>query len=137
MMRSKIAAALTVAFVLLGASAVRSDTVKLGNVTLMDYEESTSTLLGYPDGHPPIRWFIRTQVTKALPGIVDPQVPPNPCRVLTQIWNLVLASKIPPMTKRKLQTRLIANMSKHECRADIQRDIDADPQPMLSIKPTP
>jgi hypothetical protein len=137
MMRSKIAAVLTAAVVLLGAGAVRSDTVVLGNVTLMDFETSTNTLLRYPDGTPPLGWFVKTQATKLVAGVVDPQAPPNPCRSLTLVWNIVLVSKMPAVTKRRLQNRILANFAKHECRADIQRDEEADPQPMLSIQPTP
>jgi hypothetical protein len=137
MMRSKIAALLTAAVVVLGAGAVRSDTVVLGNVTLMDFETNTNTLLGYPDGQPPLGWFVRTQATKLNAGWVNPQVPPNPCRSLTMVWNIVLFSKIKPNVKRKLQNNLLRQMAKHECRADIQRDEDADPQPMLTITPTP
>lgn len=138
MVRRKLLALLVAATVFCIAGAVHSDSPVSGNVTLMDFEDTTNTLLGYPDGTPPLGWFKRVPKTKYVPAFVDPKYPPNPCRAWTRLWNRVLTHpKLPAYTRQVLLTVVLRKLAQHQCRADIDRDANSDPQTILSIQPTP
>ena len=133
----KLVATLVAATLLLVAGVVQSDQPVKGNVTLMDFEDETDVLLGYPDGTPPLGWFKRVQKTKFVPGFIDPQHPPNPCRVWTRVYNRVIARPLPPKAHAQVMRVVLGKLAQHQCRADIERDANSDPQPIISIEPTP
>jgi hypothetical protein len=108
-----------------------------GNVTLMDFENKTDTLLGYPNGTPPLGWYQRTDKTANLAAVITPQLPPSPCKALSVVWNIVI-TKVPEGTARRAATRSILRaMTRHDCRANITRDESANPAAVIDISPTP
>jgi hypothetical protein len=137
MKRFRLAALLAVVSVLTMSGVGGSSGPTNGNVTMMDFEQNQQTLLGYPWGQPPLGWYKRTQATAHLLAIINPNVPPNPCRPLSQIWNLVI-TKVPPGKPRDNALRvLIRAMAQNSCRADITRDETQNPAPINQIRPTP
>ena len=134
----KLLATLVAATVLLIAGVVQSDQPVKGNVTLMDFDGQTDVLLGYPDGTPPLGWYKRVQKTKYIPAVINnPQAPPNPCRIWTRVYNRVLARPLPPKAQAAVMRVIFTKLAQHQCRADINRDANSDPQVMNSIQPTP
>lgn len=137
MKRFQLAALLTVVSILTMSGVGGSAGPVNGNVTLMDFEQNQQTLLGYPWGQPPLGWYKRTNSTALLLAIINPNAPPNPCKALGQVWNVVL-TKVPPGKARDNAVRvLLRAMAKNECRADISRDEAQNPAPINQIKPTP
>jgi hypothetical protein len=142
MKRRNLAALFSAVTVLLVAGAVHSDAPVGGNVTLMDFEEATDTLLGYPDGTPPLGWFVRTANTQYVPGLI-PKHPPNPfkpsnaCRGLTRSWNRILLSTADQTERGTALTNILGRMASSQCQANIIRDAESDPQVIISIQPTP
>lgn len=108
-----------------------------GNVTMMEFEQNHQTLLGYPWGQPPLGWYKRTQATAHVLAAINPNLPPNPCKALGQVWNIIL-TKVPAGKPRDNALRVILRaMAKNECRADITRDETQNPAPINQIQPTP
>lgn len=137
MKRFRLAALLTVVGILTMSGVGGSAGPVNGNVTLMDFEQNQQTLLGYPWGQPPLGWYKRTNATALVLAIINPNVPPNPCKALSQVWNIVL-TKIPPGKARDNAVRVVLRaMAKQECRADISRDETQNPAPINQLKPTP
>jgi hypothetical protein len=143
MKRRSITALFSAVTVLLVAGAVHSDAPVKGNVTLMDFESATETLLGYPDGTPPLGWFVRTENTQYVPGLI-PKYPPNPsqplansCRGLTRSWNRILMRTADSTERGFALTNILGRMAQAQCRANIVRDANSDPQTIYSIEPTP
>ncbi len=141
MKRPRLAALLSAVTVLLLAGAVHSDSPVSGLVTLMDFEEDTDTLLGYPDGSPPLGWFVRTDNTQYVPGLI-PKYPPNPfkpsnaCRGLTRSWNRILKTTS-VQGQRVALTNVLGRMAQAQCTANIVRDANSDPMVIFSIQPAP
>jgi hypothetical protein len=141
MKRRRLVALLSAVTVLVVAGAVHSDEPVSGSVTLMDFEADTDTLLGYPEGSPPLGWFVRTANTQYVPGLI-PKYPPNPykpsnaCRGLTRTWNRILANT--EVTGQRTALRnVLGRMAQSQCQAIIVRDANSDPQVIHSIQPTP
>jgi hypothetical protein len=109
-----------------------------GPVVLMDFEMETDTLLGYPRGNPPLGWFVRTEHTQHAPGIVDPKRPPSPgspCLGLARAWNRIIA-RSDETQRRAALAPILGQMARHQCTAIIDRDVNSDPQVIISIRPT-
>ncbi len=137
MKRTKLVALLFAVSILALAGIGQSSSHVAGSVKLMDFEAETETLLGYPHGAPPLGWYKRNQQTKYVPGWINPQHPPNPCLILTLVWNRVLSSKMPAPAKRQVLTVMLTHMANHSCNANLVRDENSDPAPLISIQPTP
>jgi hypothetical protein len=137
MKRFRLAALLTVVSILTMSGVGGSAGPVNGNVTLMDFEQNQQTLLGYPWGQPPLGWYKRTSATAHVLAVLNPNAPPNPCKALSQVWNLVI-TKVPAGKARDNALRVVLRaMAKKECRADISRDETQNPAPINQIRPTP
>ncbi len=137
MKRIRIAALLTTLSILTLTAVGGSASPTKGNVTLMDFEQNQGTLLGYPWGQPPLGWYKRTQATQHLFAVINPNVPPSPCKALSQVWNLVLTKVKNPKARENVLRVILRSMAKHECRADLTRDETQSPAPIQQIAPTP
>jgi hypothetical protein len=122
---------------LLMGSAQPASTVS-GAVRLMDFEDDTGVLIGYPNGQIPLGWFKRTENTNFVIGPPGTQYPPNPCRGLAIAWNRLVESNQSDVQRGNVAFgRLLSRMAQHSCNADITRDTRTEPQEILDIHPVP
>lgn len=140
-MQRKLLALLTSFFLLCVAAPGRSSNTITGKVHLMDYEQRSGIVLGYPNGLPPLEWFKRTPNTDFLPGPPPGRFPPSPCRQIDRTWNRILAvpvhnSFIIYRLKTLALNHLLTTMSQHGCTVNIERDPVATPADILKINPT-
>lgn len=132
---TKLSTLLVVVATLSVADAGQSSSHVTGPVRLMDFDPDTDEVLGYPHDQPPLGWYIRSEVTQHVPGLLDPKAPPNPCNGLARAWNRVVAAT-PIDQRRGAVTALLGRLADKQCEVIISRDVNSDPQPIISIAPT-
>jgi len=139
--RLRLAAILSAVSVMTVAGVGNSANTVGGLVQMMDFEEETEVLLGYPNQEPPLGWFKRVQNSAHLPATVPVGVPPSPilpaaCSGQFRAWNSIIR-KVPegPGRANALLSVLI-HMSQHQCCAEIVRDTGSEPATIVSIRPT-
>lgn len=107
----------------------------------MDVDQD-SDVVGFPDGNPPPRWYLRNiQATIHAAGPIfvppDPVVPPDPCNVFRLVWNILVDVNMPAQARFKLFTRMLQRFEQFGCRVEIDfpsggaTEVDA-----LEIRPT-
>lgn len=145
MKQLKLSAILTAVSILTVAAVGQSSSTVSGDVQMMDFEEDTNTLLGYPDtetGPGPLGWFKRVANTQHLPAVIpNTKFPPNPvaptavCVGQMKRWNNIV-SKVPEGPGRaNALLSVLVRMSQAECCATIARDESTNPAAILSIRP--
>ena len=133
-----LAAVLVSSGLILGAAQPQSSVS--GSVTLMDFEEDTDIIIGYPDGQVPLGWYKRDEHTQHVVGPPGSEFPPSPCRGLAISWNRLVSLQGQAAEGRRTYIalgQLLSRMAAHNCNASITRDTSTDPQEVISIHPTP
>lgn len=140
-MQRRLWALLAMLSVLCFAGIGRTGKTVSGKVQLMDYVPNTGIVLGYPDGQPPLGWYHRTQHTDFVPGPPSSFYPSRPCRGLGHAWNVIVrfqprTSAVETLKEHALE-RILTQLSRHECNAQIERNASGTPANILKISPTP
>ena len=135
MTRFKLPAFLATMVILLFAGVGHSGQPESGRVTMVGFDKGSNIIAGVPDGVPGIGWYKRLENTQYVPGLIDPKVPPSPCKAMSRVWNRVI-KQFPPSVQRKALTAIIAVMAKHQCAADIVRDPANNPQDIVEMAPS-
>lgn len=124
--------------VVLFAGAAFAGNTTSADVQMMDFVESSATLLAYPHGLA-LGYFQHTDHTLHLPGVFGHHgthgVPPNPCDGLTRAWNHLSADSNPG--SRRVQLVILAVMARAQCNARIVTDPTTNPPTLVSITPSP
>jgi hypothetical protein len=138
-MQRKLWTLLAMLSVLCFAAPSRSGNTVSGTVHLMDYEQASGLMLGYPDDQPPLGWFKRTEHTVFVPGPPSEKYPPSPCRGIARAWNVIVTIQNPDLETLKHQAldRLLVQMGQHECNAYIERSVNNSPADVVTFNPTP
>jgi hypothetical protein len=142
----KLSSLLTAAamLALLGAAQPMSSHTHV--VKLMDYDDETDVLAGYPNGQPPLGWYQRTAQTRHTAAVIGPFFPPNPCRGLSIAWNALLrqiqlseqaAAGELQADDRPAFGRLLLRLAQHQCNVEITSDTSSNPEAIDEIHPVP
>src|SRR4029079_7718307 len=132
MSRFRLPAILTAVSVLTVAGVGSSASTVGGMVEIMDFEAENNTLLGYPEGTPPLGWFKRVENTAHLPAVVPVGLPPSPimpaaCKGQFQAWNRVIEKTAEGPGRANALLGILTHMAQHNCCAVIDRDENEDP----------
>lgn len=140
-MQRKLFALLTTLFLVCVAAPGRTGDTATSKVQLMDFEQQTGIVLGYPDGQPPLGWYRATQHTEFVPGPPSSRFPPRPCRGLAHAWNMIVRLQPPSdfvaQLKQQALIHLLYNMSLHQCNVTIQNYVGETPADIVQLNPTP
>ena len=139
--RLRLAAILSAVSVMTAAGVGNSANTVGGIVQMMDFEEATETLLGYPNLEPPLGWFKRVANSAHLPATVPVGTPPNPiipaaCAGQFHAWNNIVRRTPEGPGRANALLGVLIHMAQHQCCAEIVRDTESDPATILSIRPT-
>ena len=136
MTRYRLTALIATMVILLFAGVGHSGQAESGRVTMVSFDKNSNIIAGVPDGVPAVGWYQRQDSTVYVPGVVQPKFPPSPCKILTRVWNRVIA-QFPPSVQRKALTAIIQVMAQHQCAADMVRDPANSPQDIMEMAPAP
>jgi hypothetical protein len=102
---------------------------------LVDFNQATGELLGYPNGGG-LTTYLHTPQTHHVIADLSHFAPPDPCRELAHTWNKVVRwDERKNVTSTFVFEVLLTLMSDYQCHATVT-SIDGTPQPIVYIAPS-
>ena len=101
-------------------------------VVVVGFDQPTNIVSGV--NHLGIGYFKRSNLTAYRLAKLKPTAPPNPCNIVTRVWNKVLP-KVPPHRMERVTARFLRFFAKHNCQAIIVGEEQTFPIDMESYQP--